>query len=69
MHYVYLVPILVLFIRGNYSCNEATCGSIVSKCLLTELCTCDVKLRSCSKDCFNCLGYLYSDCCSCVAWK
>nr|CAH7739780.1 unnamed protein product [Callosobruchus chinensis] len=68
MLHIYSVFITVLFnvIRGYYGCNEATCGSIVSKCLLTELCTCDVKLRTCSKDCFNCLGYLYSDCCSCV---
>ncbi|ENN75829.1 twisted gastrulation protein homolog 1-A-like [Dendroctonus ponderosae] len=49
-------------------CNEAVCGSVVSKCLLTKSCNCDFNFENCSccKDCLNCLGYLYNDCCSCV---
>lgn len=48
------------------SCNEAVCGSVVSKCLLTQSCNCDFKNCTCCKDCYNCLGFLYSECCSCV---
>ncbi|RZC40613.1 twisted gastrulation [Asbolus verrucosus] len=48
------------------TCNEAVCGSIVSKCLLTQSCKCDLKNCTCCKDCFNCLSYLYNECCSCV---
>lgn len=47
-------------------CNEAICASIVSKCMLTQSCNCDLKNCTCCKDCFNCLDYLYSECCSCV---
>ncbi|CAL1261974.1 unnamed protein product [Larinioides sclopetarius] len=47
-------------------CNEAVCASIVSKCMLTQSCKCDAKNISCSKDCFYCLDFLYSECCSCV---
>lgn len=49
-----------------YTCNEAICASVVSKCMLTQSCKCDLKDCSCCKDCFNCLSYLYSECCSCV---
>lgn len=49
-----------------YACNEAICASVVSKCMLTQSCKCDLKDCSCCKDCFSCLGYLYSECCSCV---
>ncbi|KAL3273844.1 hypothetical protein HHI36_015270 [Cryptolaemus montrouzieri] len=49
-----------------YTCNEAVCGSVVSKCLLTQSCNCDLKNCTCCKDCFNCLSYLFSECCSCV---
>lgn len=48
------------------ACNEAICASVVSKCMLTQSCKCDLKNCSCCKDCFNCLSYLYSECCSCV---
>lgn len=48
------------------SCNEAVCASIVSKCMLTQSCKCDAKNITCSKDCFYCLDFLYSECCSCV---
>ncbi|KAJ9575625.1 hypothetical protein L9F63_007559, partial [Diploptera punctata] len=47
------------------SCNEAVCASVVSKCMLTQSCKCDLKNCSCCKDCFSCLGDLYSECCSC----
>ncbi|XP_046387154.1 twisted gastrulation protein homolog 1-A-like [Ischnura elegans] len=47
-------------------CNEAVCASVVSKCMLTQSCKCDLKNCSCCKECFNCLSYLYSECCSCV---
>lgn len=50
----------------SYSCNEHVCASIVSKCMLTQSCKCDLKNCSCCKECFNCLSYLYSECCSCV---
>jgi hypothetical protein len=50
------------------SCNEAVCASIVSKCMLTQSCKCDdfKQNRTCSRDCYHCLDYLYHDCCSCV---
>ncbi|XP_045478215.1 twisted gastrulation protein homolog 1-A-like isoform X2 [Harmonia axyridis] len=49
-----------------YTCNEAVCGSVVSKCLLTQSCNCELSNCTCCKDCFNCLSYLFSECCSCV---
>ncbi|XP_044758840.1 twisted gastrulation protein homolog 1-A-like isoform X2 [Coccinella septempunctata] len=49
-----------------YTCNEAVCGSVVSKCLLTQSCNCELTNCTCCKDCFNCLSYLFSECCSCV---
>ena len=50
------------------SCNEAVCASIVSKCMLTQSCKCDdfKQNKTCSRDCYHCLDYLYHDCCSCV---
>ncbi|KAL1517447.1 hypothetical protein ABEB36_001210 [Hypothenemus hampei] len=69
-----LAPGLVLLFLSSYlpseifGCNESICGSMVSKCLLTKSCNCDFNFDNCSccKDCINCLGYLYSECCSCV---
>ncbi|KAI1285223.1 Protein twisted gastrulation [Halotydeus destructor] len=66
--------ILFLFITvyqsGDWhvlACNESVCASIVSKCMLTQSCKCDLKTNAtCSKDCFYCLDYLYTECCSCV---
>ncbi|OQR72012.1 protein twisted gastrulation-like [Tropilaelaps mercedesae] len=53
-----------------HGCNESVCGSVVSKCLLTQSCKCGPDpVRNnitCAKDCFYCLDYLYTDCCSCV---
>lgn len=58
------------FMDAVNSCNEAVCASVVSKCMLTQSCKCDLKNCSCCKECFNCLGDLYSECCSCVGqWK
>ncbi|CAH1169712.1 unnamed protein product [Phaedon cochleariae] len=66
------IPILVgslvsclsfLFVSA---CNEAVCGPVVSKCLLTKSCSCDLKDRVCSSVCFRCLGMLYTECCDCV---
>lgn len=49
------------------ACNEAVCASIVSKCMLTQSCKCDLNTNvTCSRDCFYCLDYLYTECCSCV---
>ncbi|KAJ8924722.1 hypothetical protein NQ315_000874 [Exocentrus adspersus] len=48
------------------TCNEAVCGSVVSKCLLTKSCNCDLKNCTCCKDCSTCLSHLYTECCSCV---
>ncbi|UYV80210.1 TWSG1 [Cordylochernes scorpioides] len=54
-------------VTAAYACNEAVCASIVSKCMLTQSCKCDLRTNStCSKDCFYCLDYLYTECCSCV---
>ncbi|GIY76100.1 protein twisted gastrulation [Caerostris extrusa] len=60
---LFLNPYVAL---SGRSCNEAVCASIVSKCMLTQSCKCDAKNISCSKDCFYCLDFLYSECCSCV---
>lgn len=52
-------------IRGD-GCNEFVCGSVVSKCLLTQSCQCKLADCFCCKDCLNCLGELYTECCSCL---
>jgi len=58
---------LIDLLQEAEGCNEAVCGSIVSKCLLTQSCKCDFKKDcSCCKECANCLNYLYDECCSCV---
>lgn len=62
----YIVVALLCIVPIVYACNEAICASVVSKCMLTQSCKCDLKDCSCCKDCFNCLSYLYSECCSCV---
>ncbi|XP_052860158.1 protein twisted gastrulation isoform X3 [Anopheles cruzii] len=48
------------------SCNEMVCASIVSKCMLTQSCKCDMKNCTCCKECADCLSYLYTECCSCL---
>lgn len=60
---------LALLVDDSTACNEAVCGSIVSKCQLTQSCRCEGRKNedcACCKECFNCLGLLYSECCSCV---
>ncbi|KAK7580129.1 hypothetical protein V9T40_000758 [Parthenolecanium corni] len=47
-------------------CNDAVCASVVSKCLLTQACKCDLRNCTCCKDCSNCLSGLWTECCSCV---
>uniref|UniRef100_A0A1B6CSQ7 Protein twisted gastrulation n=1 Tax=Clastoptera arizonana TaxID=38151 RepID=A0A1B6CSQ7_9HEMI len=61
-----ITSVIFLCIQSSYSCNEAVCASIVSKCMITQSCKCDLKNCSCCKECFSCLSYLYSECCSCV---
>ncbi|KAF7273515.1 twisted gastrulation BMP signaling modulator crossveinless [Rhynchophorus ferrugineus] len=64
---VSLLCLVALSMPFVYGCNEAVCGSVVSKCLLTKSCNCDfLENCTCCKDCMNCLGYLYTECCSCV---
>lgn len=57
---------LIVLIKHTNSCNEQVCASVVSKCMLTQSCKCDLESCLCCKECFNCLSYLYSECCSCV---
>lgn len=63
---VLLVGLFLVLLHQGDTCNEAVCGSVVSKCLLTQSCKCDLENCSCCKECFTCLSYLYSECCSCV---
>lgn len=57
----------VLILSHNaFACNEEVCAGIVSKCMLTDSCNCDLIECACCKECFKCLSYLYSECCSCV---
>lgn len=67
----WLIPIGILaaaflVLHQVETCNEAVCGSVVSKCLLTKSCNCDLKNCTCCKDCSTCLSHLYTECCSCV---
>ncbi|KAK9708206.1 Twisted gastrulation (Tsg) protein conserved region [Popillia japonica] len=49
------------------ACNHIhSFNCIVSKCLLTQSCKCDLKNCSCCKECSSCLSFQYSQCCSCV---
>lgn len=58
--------ILLIFLKKVQGCNEAICVSVVSKCMLTQSCNCDLIKCSCCLECSQCLGFLYSECCSCV---
>lgn len=57
---------LCVLVEVSWGCNEAVCASIVSKCTLTQACKCELKNCSCCRECFDCLTYLYDECCSCV---
>ncbi|CAG2116542.1 unnamed protein product [Medioppia subpectinata] len=62
------VTLTTMCVVGVFGCNEAVCASVVSKCMLTQSCNCHhfKQNRTCSRDCYHCLDYLYHDCCSCV---
>lgn len=49
-----------------HGCNEYTCAPIVSKCLLTKSCSCDFKACTCCRECYECLSYLFMECCDCI---
>lgn len=49
----------------NYACNEYTCAPIVSKCMLTQSCNCDFEACTCCRECYECLSYLFTECCDC----
>lgn len=66
LQWIQLALIVSFVLISVEACNEAVCLSIVSKCLLTQSCKCDLKKCTCCKDCFTCLGTLYAECCSCV---
>merc|ERR1712129_544654 len=64
---ILLILSLMTMVNITTSCNEAVCASIVSKCMLLQSCKCDLQPDcTCCKQCFECLDYLYSECCSCV---
>jgi len=56
----------LLMARYTSSCNQMLCASIVSKCMLTQSCKCDLKNCTCCRDCYQCLSWLWKECCSCV---
>lgn len=56
----------LLMAKVTFSCNQMLCASIVSKCMLTQSCKCDLKNCTCCKDCYQCLSWLWQECCSCV---
>ncbi|XP_043914279.1 twisted gastrulation protein homolog 1-like [Protopterus annectens] len=55
-------------ISTSAGCNKALCASDVSKCLLQELCQCQVTEAGCSccRECMLCLGPLWEQCCKCT---
>ncbi|XP_034116198.1 protein twisted gastrulation [Drosophila albomicans] len=57
---------VALVTANDDGCNEMVCGSVVSKCLLTQSCQCRLNDCHCCKDCHNCLGELYTECCGCL---
>ncbi|XP_030379739.1 protein twisted gastrulation [Scaptodrosophila lebanonensis] len=66
LHAVFIVAILATVLANDDGCNEMVCGSVVSKCLLTQSCQCKLNDCHCCKDCLNCLGDLYTECCGCL---
>ncbi|GAB1862795.1 Protein twisted gastrulation [Camponotus japonicus] len=60
------ILLLTTATKRSEACNEAICASVVSKCMLTQSCKCDLVTCTCCKECFSCLSYLYDECCSCV---
>ena len=66
INFMSIFLILSIFFFKVEGCNEAICASVVSKCMLTQSCNCDLIHCSCCLECSQCLGYLYAECCSCV---
>ena len=64
-----LATLLALGVVGPAAaCNDAVCGSIVSKCTLLQSCNCTIEEGrecTCCKRCQSCLEPLYTECCSC----
>ena len=64
-----LTTLLLLFAGCACACNDAVCGSIVSKCTLLQSCNCTIEEGSgecsCCQRCHSCLEPLYTECCSC----
>lgn len=56
----------LLMAKFTFSCNQMLCASVVSKCMLTQSCKCDLKNCTCCRDCYQCLSWLWQECCSCV---
>ena len=49
-------------------CYKEVCGSIVTYCLLSGDCRCDVKQNlTCAESCGQCLGNLFTNCCVCAS--
>ncbi|XP_043287026.1 twisted gastrulation protein homolog 1-A-like isoform X1 [Venturia canescens] len=61
-----IIGTIIIIIEDSNACNEAICASVVSKCMLTQNCKCDLPKCTCCKECYSCLSYLYDECCSCV---
>ncbi|XP_069490122.1 twisted gastrulation protein homolog 1-like isoform X2 [Ambystoma mexicanum] len=63
-----LAAVCCSLITSANGCNKALCASDVSKCLLQELCQCQVKEAGCPccRECALCLGAMWDPCCSCV---
>uniref|UniRef100_A0A8C5PJJ6 Twisted gastrulation n=1 Tax=Leptobrachium leishanense TaxID=445787 RepID=A0A8C5PJJ6_9ANUR len=63
-----IVAVCCSIISTTTACNKALCASDVSKCLLQELCQCQIKDGSCPccQECSLCLGSVWEQCCDCV---
>lgn len=56
--------------QEHASCNKELCASIVSYCLIQDLCSCHPsKNCSCCAECALCLGDYYRHCCDCVGMR
>ncbi len=68
----WVVALLALLLPAlSLACNEAVCGSIVSKCTLLKSCECEIPTLvgepcQCCERCRMCLEHLLTECCSCV---
>jgi len=56
--------------QEHATCNKELCASIVSYCLIQDLCSCHpTKNCSCCAECALCLGDYYRHCCDCVGMR